>query len=89
MLVSTSMAFTEYYGVLFPSKFIAVAFIRSWHAHRDYDIFVNSSIPYFATVVLWLYKVSLLRLASKQAEGLIFVVSLYAGMLVRLKVIWM
>lgn len=89
MLVSTSMAFTEYYGVLFPSKFIAVAFSRSWHAHRDYDIFVNSSISYFATVVLWLYKVSLLRLASKQAEGLIFVVSLYAGMLVRLKVIWM
>ena len=89
MLVSSSMAFTEYYGVLFPSKFIAVAFSRSWHAHRDCDIFVNSSISYFATVVLWLYKVSLLRLASKQAEGLIFVVSLYAGMLVRLKVIWM
>ena len=89
MLISTSMAFAEYYGVLFPSKFIAVAFSRSWHAHRDHDIFVNSSISYFATVLLWLYKFSYLRLASKQAEGLSFVVSLYAGMLVRLKVIWM
>ena len=44
MLISTSMAFTEHYGVLFSSKFIAVAFSRSWHAHRYHDIFVNSSI---------------------------------------------